>query len=91
LRGNVFLSGLGALAVCLLPLARGEIQVEGLYEKLRRSKNSLAHWIITPSLPGGKKYQPMSFGEINLERGRKKGGKCKRKRKKEEREREKGK
>jgi hypothetical protein len=33
----------------------------------------------------------MSFGETNLERGRKKGGKCKRKRKKEEREREKGK
>jgi hypothetical protein len=45
----------------------------------------------TPSLGGGKKYQPMSFGGKNMKRGREKGGKCKRKRKKGERKMKQGK
>jgi hypothetical protein len=39
------------------------------------------------SSPGGRKYQPMSFGGENMKWRREKGGKCKRKRKKGERKR----
>jgi hypothetical protein len=38
-----------------------------------------------PHPPGGKKYQPMSFGGKNMKRRREKEGKSKRKRKKRER------
>jgi hypothetical protein len=41
-------------------------------------------WKIPPPLGGGK-YQPMSFGGKNMNRGREKGGKYIRKRKKGER------
>jgi hypothetical protein len=44
-----------------------------------------------PSPPGGKKYQPMSFGRKNMKRQREKEGKSKRKRKKGERKWNKGK
>jgi hypothetical protein len=48
-------------------------------------------YILENSLPPlGGEYQPMSFGEKNMKRGREKGGKCKRKRKKWERKRKKG-
>jgi hypothetical protein len=45
---------------------------------------------LPPPPKGGKKYQPMSFGGVNIKREREKGGKCKRKRKKGERKRKKG-